>query len=137
MDLKTLQRYPVLRAELDQLGQMIQEIEAALYYPGAQQLTDMPKVQAPPGNNRQDTLAHRHMSLVARYQDKQAELEATLLKIEQDLDSLDDPEARLLLRAWYIQGLPAEQIGKILHYSRRTVYRRLEEYIAQIEEGII
>ena len=48
--------------------------------------------------------------------------------IEELLDSVDDPEMRVIIRLYYINGLTQEQVAKEVGYSRETIKRRLRKF---------
>lgn len=51
--------------------------------------------------------------------------------IEEYLDSVEDPEMRIILRLQYVSGLSIEQIAEELGYSDRTIKRRLQAFWAE------
>lgn len=109
-----LRNYQTIKQEQQQLRQQLDEIEAALYYPKVQRLTDMPA--APSHGNAQEDMAIRHIELQQLYQAKLEELAAEQLAIEEAIGSLDQVH-RLLLRYRYIDGLKWEEVCVKMGYS--------------------
>ena len=108
-----LRNYQAIKQEREQLRRQLDEIEAALYYPKVQRLTDMPA--APAHGNPQEDMALRHIELQQLYQAKLEELAAEQLAIEAAIESLDEI-SRLLLRYRYIEGLKWEEVCVKLGY---------------------
>lgn len=109
-----LRNYRIIKQEREQLRRQLDEIEAALYYPKVQRLTDMPS--APSHGNLQEDMALRHIELQQLYQAKLEELAAEQLAIEEAIESLDETH-RLLLRYRYIEGLKWEEVCVKMGYS--------------------
>ena len=109
-----LRNYQNIKQEREQLRRQLDEIEAALYYPKVQRLTDMPS--APVHGNPQEEMAIHHIELQQLYQAKLEELAAEQLAIEAAIESLDET-GRLLLRYRYIEGLKWEEVCVKLGYS--------------------
>lgn len=114
MTKERLRAYAEIKKEREQLRQQLEEVEAALYYPKIQRLTDMPA--APQGGNHQEDLAIHHIELQERYRAKMEELAAEQLAIEQAIESLE-PTARMLMRYRYIDGLKWEEVAVRMNYS--------------------
>lgn len=49
-------------------------------------------------------------------------------EIEKYLDSVEEPELRIILRLRYVNGLTLNQISKEMRYSVATIKRRLKEF---------
>lgn len=60
-----------------------------------------------------------------KYYDKLRQILATVIKMEDWLDTIDDPEMRVILRMRYVDCKSQEQIAEYLECSRRTVKRKL------------
>lgn len=114
MTKERLRAYAEIKKEREQLRQQLEEVEAALYYPKIQRLTDMPT--SPQGGNQQEDLAIYHIELQERYRAKMEELAAEQLAIEQAIESLE-PTARMLMRYRYIDGLKWEEVAVRMNYS--------------------
>lgn len=54
------------------------------------------------------------------------QLESVIKNAEEEIDSVDDPELRSILRLYYIEGETQENIGKILHIERSSVSKKLK-----------
>ena len=114
-----LRNYQNIKQEREQLRRQLDEIEAALYYPKVQRLTDMPS--APVHGNPQEEMAIRHIELQQLYQAKLEELAAEQLAIEAAIESLDET-GRLLLRYRYIEGLKWEEVCVKMGYCWTQVH---------------
>lgn len=114
-----LRNYQAIKAEREQIRRQLDEIEAALYYPKVQSLTDMPS--APAHGNPQEEMAIRHIELQQLYQAKLEELAAEQLAIEAAIESLDET-GRLLLRYRYIEGLKWEEVCVKMGYCWTQVH---------------
>ncbi|MEG2521269.1 MAG: sigma factor-like helix-turn-helix DNA-binding protein [Anaerovoracaceae bacterium] len=55
-------------------------------------------------------------------------LQSRILKTEQWIDSIDDPEMRGIIRMYYEQGLTQEEIGNLLNIDRSVISRRLKSF---------
>lgn len=55
------------------------------------------------------------------------QLESVIKNAEEEIDSVDDPELRSILRLYYIEGETQENIGKILHIERSSVSKKLKK----------
>ena len=114
-----LRNYQIIKQEREQLRQQLEEIEAALYFPKVQRLTDMPT--APSHGNAQEDLAIRHIELQELYMAKLEELAAEQLAIEDAIASLDQ-QHRLIMRYRYIYGLKWEDICVKMGYSWTQIH---------------
>ena len=56
------------------------------------------------------------------------QLESVIKNAEEEIDSVDDPELRSILRLYYIEGETQENIGKILHIERSSVSKKLKKF---------
>lgn len=114
-----LRNYQIIKQEREQLRQQLEEIEAALYFPKVQRLTDMPT--APSHGNAQEDLAIRHIELQELYMAKLEELVAEQLAIEEAIGSLDR-QHRMLMRYRYIDGLKWEEVCLKMGYSWTQIH---------------
>lgn len=55
------------------------------------------------------------------------QLESVIKNAEEEIDSVEDPELRSILRLYYIEGETQETIGKILHIERSSVSKKLKK----------
>lgn len=116
MTKERLRNYQNIKKEREQLRHQLEEIEASLYYPKIQQLTDMPAGGGPKEGNPQEDMMLHHIELQERYRAKLEELAAEQLAIEEAIESLDETE-RMLLRYRYIDGLKWEEVCVKIGYS--------------------
>ena len=135
MTKERLRNYQNLKQEQAQIREQLEKIEAALYYPKIQRLTDMPS--APSKGNALEDMTARHLELQVRYKAKLEELAAEQLAIEQAIDSLP-PKARMLMRYRYIDGMTWEQVCVCMAYSWRqthNIHAKALKQLQAIEEG--
>ena len=121
MTKEQLKTYRNIKLERDRLAAMMDELEGVIYGPKAQHLDGMPRSGSRPGSAVEDA-ALRHADLLARYQQKVAELSAALAEIETAIEVLE-PRERTLIRLHYAQGLTWEEVCVAMSYSWRQVHR--------------
>lgn len=56
-----------------------------------------------------------------------------VLRIEAGIDSVEDPELREILTAFYSKGERARVIAKRMHYSRSGLYKMIDKAILKME----
>ena len=133
--IETLRNYRAIKAELEQLEEWLEEIEAELFYPGAQRLTGMPSAPTKDNDGALVNLTARHMELQQRYLAKLAELHQTILDAEDAIETLN-PIDRRILRYKYFEGLTFEQIAEIMHYSRQGITKRHRQALNHLAERV-
>lgn len=131
----TLRNYRAIKAELEQLEEWIEEIEATLLYPKPQRLTGMPSAPTKDYDGAMVNLTTRHMELQRRYLVKQAELHQAILDAEDAIETLN-PIDRRILRYKYFEGLTFEQIAVKMHYSRQGITKRHRQALDRLEARI-
>lgn len=62
------------------------------------------------------------------------ELQDRLYEIEEWIESLPDPETRVIVRLYYRNGLTQEDIGRELGYSRQRIGQKLNSFIENIKD---
>ena len=132
MTKERLRNYQNIKKEREQLRQRLEEVEAALYYPKIQQLSDMPKGSHAEGNP-QESLAIHHIELQEKYKAKLEELAIEQLAIEEAIECLD-ANKRMLLRYRYIDGLKWEEVCCRMHYSWTQTHYHHGEALRQLRE---
>ena len=55
------------------------------------------------------------------------QLESVIKNAEEEIDGVEDPELRSILRLYYIEGETQENICKILHIERSSVSKKLKK----------
>lgn len=134
MTKERLRRYQAIKAEQRQLQSLLDEIEAPMYGPKAQQLSGMPFPPSRIGSGSpQEQMADRTMELRARYAGKIEELHAEQLEIETAIDKLE-PKQRTLLRHRYIEGMTWEEVCICMGYSWRQTHRLHADALEQLRE---
>lgn len=135
MTKERLKKYQAIKAECKQLKTLLEEIESRLYDPKAQQLTGMPHAPSSTGSgSAQERTADKTMALRDHYKAKIAELEAEQLRIEEAIDSFDDPKTRQLFRCKYIEGMTWEEVCVTIGYAWRQTHRRHSEALQLLKE---
>ena len=131
MTKERLRAYQKNKQEQEQLRQQLEEIEAALYYPKIQRITDMPS--APVTGNPQEDLAIRHIELQERYRAKLEELAGEQLAIEKAIETLDQTQ-RLLMRYRYLEGLKWEEVCIKIGYSWTQTHEHHGRALQKLKE---
>lgn len=131
MTKERLRAYQKNKQEQEQLRQQLEEIEAALYYPKIQSITDMPS--APVTGNHKEDLAIRHIELQERYRAKLEELAGEQLAIEDAIESLEQTQ-RLLMRYRYLDGLKWEEVCIKLGYSWTQTHEHHGRALQKLKE---
>lgn len=131
MTKERLRNYQAIKKEREQLRQMLEEIEAALFYPKIQQLSGMPSNHVEGNNAMEDMMIH-HLELQDRYRAKIEELAAEQLAIEEAIEGLD-ANKRMLLRYRYIDGLKWEEVCIRMNYSWTQTHYHHGEALKQLK----
>ena len=126
-----LKNYVILKAEREQLRRQLDELEATLYYPKIQRLSDMPS--APAKENTLELMVARHLELQNKYEAKLAEMTAEMLRIEEIIEKLD-PTARMLFRYRYLDGLKWEEVCVRMNYSWMQIHRIHANALNQLKD---
>ena len=120
-----LVNYRTLAKEVRQLRDQLATLESAMYSPAGQRFSTTPRSSSGPKKTMEDVVAG-HLKLEELYREKLMEKDAQLYKIEQAIESLEDPAQRVILRDRYILGHSWLHICEKMRnqgYSERTVYR--------------
>lgn len=131
MTKERLRKYRDLVKEQARIRRKIETLESTLYSPKAQKLTGMPA--SPSGCNSMEDLAAKHIELLAHYKEKEAELAAEQLAIEQAISSLDYRE-RTIMGLYYIDGLSWEEVCARMKYSWRQTHRIHSKALGRLRE---
>lgn len=131
MTKEQLKNYVILKEEREQLRRQLDELEATLYYPKIQRLSDMPST--PSKENTLELMVARHLELQDKYEAKLAEMTAEMLKIEDTIEKLD-PTARMLFRYRYLDGLKWEEVCVRMNYSWMQTHRIHANALNQLKE---
>lgn len=129
-----LRAYRDIKREREQLKLKIEGLEAELYSPGTQRLDGMPRGGSGGDRDwREDTIELKE-KLLQQYKDKEVELSAAALAIEEAIESLE-PRERTIMRLYYIDGLTWEQVAVKMSYSWRQVHRIHGKALALLKES--
>lgn len=131
MDKNRLKNHKHIKKEIAQLESKLADVEAALFYPKIQHLSQTPGGQ-PAEGNPQEALAIYHVELKALYDAKLVELKAEQLAVEKAIEGLK-PQERTLLRRRYIDGLTWEQVCVEENYSWRQVHNIHSRALKKLE----
>ncbi|MDR2899128.1 MAG: DUF1492 domain-containing protein [Clostridiales bacterium] len=69
-------------------------------------------------------------SYVNKLKTKKHEAYTAKLKIEEFMDSVDDPEIRVILRLRYVKMMTWEQIGEEIYMSSSGAFRKCKRFFA-------
>ena len=127
-----LRAYRDIKMELTRLEGIIKTVEKCLFGPRAQQMTGMPRCGSGHSNPTEDA-AIKHADLLARYQQKAAELSQALAEIEDAIEILE-PRERTLIRLYYADGLTWEDVCVAMSYSWRQVHRIHSKALEKLKE---
>ena len=131
MDKNRLKNHKHIKKEIAQLESKLADVEAALFYPKIQHLSQTPGGQ-PAEGNPQEALAIYHVELKALYDAKLVELKAEQLAVEKAIEGLE-PQERTLLRLRYLDGLTWEEICVKESYSWAQVHRYHAEALKKLK----
>lgn len=70
--------------------------------------------------------------LIRMYQERKERAEKKKLEIEQFIDSIEDPELRLIFQYRFIDGLKQEEIAEKIRVDRSVISRRISGYMRKI-----
>lgn len=132
MTKEQLKAYRNIKLERDRLAAMIQDVEAVIYGPRAPKLDGLPR-SGGGANSAVEDAAIRHADLLARYEQKVAELTDALAEIETAIEVLA-PRERTLIRLHYAQGLTWEEVCVAMNYSWRQVHRIHGQALAALKK---
>lgn len=63
---------------------------------------------------------------------KLKQIHAIIERLEREIEEIEDPELRAILRLYHIDGLTQSEIGAILHIERSTVSKKLKKFVEDI-----
>ena len=114
-----LSRYYYLKKEIKQIEERIKEIDDTFL--SANRINGMRY------EKRLSNPQEQRMILIEKYdkrlEEKKDEALKELMKIENFIDSINDPEIRMIFRYRYIELMEWNKIVMLVHMSERTVYR--------------
>ncbi len=71
--------------------------------------------------------------LITRLNQKIAQYTEELVRIENIIDRIDDPEVRAIARMRFVQCMKWEEIGDRIHLDRTNCARKLKKYIKNMD----
>lgn len=134
MDKERLRQYQAIKHELAQVGEQIEELQAVLYGPKAQQMDGMPFAPSGGSSDAREAMLDKKAQLLAHYEQLREDLTAEQLAIEQAIEQLE-PRLRTLLRLRYLDGLRWEEVCTRMSYSWQQVHRMHRQALARLREA--
>lgn len=125
MTKEELSRYYYLKKEIKQIEERIKEIDDTFL--SANRINGMRY------EKRLSNPQEQRMILIEKYdkrlEEKKDEALKELMKIENFIDSINDPEIRMIFRYRYIELMEWNKIAMLVNMSERTVYRKHREIL--------
>ena len=125
MTKEELSKYYYLKKEIKQIEERIKEIDDTFL--SANRINGMRY------EKRLSNPQEQRMILIEKYdkrlEKKKDEALKELMKIENFIDSINDPEIRMIFRYRYIELMEWNKIVMLVHMSERTVYRKHREIL--------
>ena len=125
MTKEELSRYYCLKKEIKQIEERIKEIDDTFL--SANRINGMRY------EKRLSNPQEQRMILIEKYdkrlEEKKDEALKELMKIEDFIDSINDPEIRMIFRYRYIELMKWNKIAMLVNMSERTVYRKHREIL--------
>lgn len=133
MNKERLRQYQAIKHELAQVSGQIEELEASLYSPRAQQMDGMPFAPSGGSSDVREAMLDKKAELLLHYIQLQADLDTERLAIEKAIESLE-PMLRTLMRLRYMDGLRWEEVCTQMSYSWQQVHRFHRRALAKLRE---
>ena len=125
MTKEELSRYYYLKKEIKQIEERIKEIDDTFL--SANRINGMRY------EKRLSNPQEQRMILIEKYdkrlEEKKDEALKEIMKIEDFIDSISDPEIRMIFRYRYIELIEWNKIATLVHMSERTVFRKHREIL--------
>ena len=125
MTKEELSSYYYLKKEIKQIEERIKEIDDTFL--SANRINGMRY------EKRLSNPQEQRMILIEKYdkriEEKKDEALKELMKIEDFIDSINDPEIRMIFRYRYIELMEWNKIVMLVHMSERTVFRKHREIL--------
>ena len=125
MTKEELSSYYYLKKEIKQIEERIKEIDDTFL--SANRINGMRY------EKRLSNPQEQRMILIEKYdkrlEEKKDEALKELMKIEDFIDSINDPEIRMIFRYRYIELIEWNKIATLVHMSERTVFRKHREIL--------
>ena len=125
MTKEELSKYYYLKQEIKQIEDKIKEIDSTFMRAS---LINCEKFERRLSNPQE-----KRMILIEKYTEKlEKAIEKALeelIKIEEFINSIEDPEVRIIFRYRYIELKNWEEIAKLVFMSRASVCRKHQEYL--------
>ena len=124
---KELSKYYWIKKEIEDIEKKLDELGYGQTIP---QISEMPKN---PSNNHKplEKLIEKRSELINMYLDKRVSTLEEYIKIEKYIDTVEEPEIRLIMRHRYLDLMQWEEIGNLLHSDRTTISKKLRRYLSE------
>lgn len=120
MTKEELSSYYYLKKEIKQIEERIKEIDDTFLSAN--------KINGMRYEKRLSNPQEQRMILIEKYdkrlEEKKDEALKELMKIEDFIDSINEPEIRMIFRYRYIELMEWNKIAMLVHMSERTVFRK-------------
>jgi hypothetical protein len=126
MTIDELSKYYSIKIEVDQIKSNLKELDSTSI--GSSKISGMPK-GTNEVSNPTENIAIKKLKLEEILKKKQDKLLTEQLKIENFLETIEDSNIRVIIRARFIDGKPWSVIGKELNFERTTPYYHLKKYL--------
>lgn len=130
MTIYELSKYQKIKHEINQIKQQLNNLDISV---SNSKFTGMPHRKGIINKPTEDLILKKER-LQQKLQRKQENLLDEQLKIEDFLETVEDINIRIIIRAKFIDGKTWKQIGEEQHFDRTTPYRHLEKYLKNQEE---
>ena len=125
MTKEELSSYYYLKKEIKQIEERIKEIDDTFLSAN--------KINGMRYEKRLSNPQEQRMILIEKYdkrlEEKKDEALIELMKIEDFIDSINEPEIRMIFRYRYIELIEWNKIATLVHMSERTVFRKHREIL--------
>lgn len=115
-----LQSYQNLKAECEQVSDLLAEIESKMTSPKGSGSDGLPNGSC--SGDPMFGIVARHIDLQEKYRTLQIKLTGAQIRIEELIDNLD-PLKRRLMRCHYIEGMTWEQVCTKINYGWAQTHR--------------
>lgn len=116
---KELSKFYWLKKEIKEIEFKLDELGFGL---GSPIMSDMPKVHS--NTSPTEKLAEKRMQLIEIYIEKRISALEEHIKIERFIDTIDDPELRMIIRYRNLDLMKWEEIGDEMAMDRTTVSKK-------------
>ena len=124
MSEKELSRYYKIRQEIDDLENRIKEFGDGVSGIAIKDIIAM-------SSGKHESLQEKLVLLKDKWVEKRISALEEYLKIENYIDSVDDPETRTIMRLRFLDLLTWEEIGEVVHMERTSVSKKIRKFLKE------